>query len=88
MLNKILIFPLIVLIKIYQYGISPWLGKNCRYEPTCSHLYGGSIKSSRTFKGIYLSKREFLAVILGVGSGYDPVPAQKDINIKKILTNQ
>ena len=30
---------LILLIKIYQYTLSPFIGRNCRYTPTCSN-YG------------------------------------------------
>ena len=32
MLRRIAILP----IRFYQYVISPWLGPNCRFEPTCS----------------------------------------------------
>lgn len=78
MLNKILIFPLIVLIKIYQYGISPWLGKNCRYEPTCSHYTVEALKVHGIFKGIYLSAKRISSCHPWGGSGYDPVPPKKE----------
>ena len=34
--SRILAWPLIGLVQIYRYAISPWLGGNCRYQPTCS----------------------------------------------------
>ena len=70
--------PLIVLIKIYQYGISPWLGKNCRYEPTCSHYTVEALKVHGLFKGIYLSAKRISSCHPWGGSGYDPVPPKKE----------
>ena len=34
--SRILAKPLIGLVRFYRLAISPWLGGNCRYEPTCS----------------------------------------------------
>lgn len=77
MLNKILIFPLVILIKFYQYAISPWLGKNCRYEPTCSHYTLEALNVHGIFKGSYLGIRRILSCHPWGGSGYDPVPQKK-----------
>ena len=77
MFNKILIFPLVVLIKFYQSAISPWLGKNCRYEPTCSHYTLEALKIHGIFKGSYLGIKRILNCHPWGGSGYDPVPPKK-----------
>ena len=61
MLNKILIFPLVILIKFYQYAISPWLGKNCRYEPTCSHYTLKALKVHGLFKGGFLGIKRIIS---------------------------
>ncbi|AQX05992.1 membrane protein insertion efficiency factor YidD [Elizabethkingia meningoseptica] len=74
MLNKILIFPLVILIKFYQYAISPWLGKNCRYTPTCSHYTLEALQVHGLFKGSYLGAKRILSCHPWGGSGYDPVP--------------
>ena len=47
---QLLSLPFILLIKLYQWIISPWLGQKCRYTPTCSHyaveaLKNGSIEA-------------------------------------------
>ncbi|MGB5719708.1 MAG: membrane protein insertion efficiency factor YidD, partial [Woeseiaceae bacterium] len=34
--SRLLARPLIWLVKLYRLAISPWLGGNCRFEPTCS----------------------------------------------------
>jgi putative component of membrane protein insertase Oxa1/YidC/SpoIIIJ protein YidD len=35
-LSRALAWPLIGLVKLYRVAISPWLGMNCRFQPTCS----------------------------------------------------
>ena len=77
MLNKILIFPLVVLIKFYQLAISPWLGKNCRYQPTCSHYMLEALKIHGLVKGGFLGIKRILSCHPWGGSGYDPVPPKK-----------
>ena len=77
MFNRILIFPLVVLIKFYQLVISPWLGKNCRYQPTCSHYTLEALKVHGFFKGSYLGIKRILSCHPWGGSGYDPVPPKK-----------
>lgn len=77
MFNRILIFPLVVLIKFYQLAISPWLGKNCRYQPTCSHYTLEALKVHGIFKGSYLGIKRILSCHPWGGSGYDPIPPKK-----------
>ncbi|WP_337085615.1 membrane protein insertion efficiency factor YidD [Elizabethkingia anophelis] len=76
MLNKILIFPFVMLIRFYQYAISPWLGKNCRYTPTCSQYTLEALKIHGLFKGGYLGAKRILSCHPWGGSGYDPVPGK------------
>ncbi|QCX54209.1 membrane protein insertion efficiency factor YidD [Elizabethkingia sp. JS20170427COW] len=74
MLNKIIIFPFVVLIKFYQLAISPLLGKNCRYTPTCSHYTLEALRVHGLLKGSYLGAKRILNCHPWGGSGYDPVP--------------
>lgn len=76
--NKILLFPLIVLIRFYQYIISPLFPPTCRYTPTCSHYTIEALKVWGPFKGTYLSLKRIASCHPRGGSGYDPVP-KKDI---------
>ena len=73
-LYKIMTFPMLILIRFYQYGISPWLPKNCRYEPTCSHYMVEALKIHGPFKGLYLGIKRILSCHPWGGHGYDPVP--------------
>ena len=79
MKNKILIYPLIFIIKIYQYCISPLIGSNCRYLPTCSEYSIESLKSHGFIKGLYYSAKRIFSCHPFGGHGYDPTPK----NIKK-----
>lgn len=45
---------LLVLIRIYQVGISPWLGKNCRFYPTCSCYTHEAIRTHGPWRGLGL----------------------------------
>lgn len=73
-MNKIFSFPFIVLIRGYQLLISPWLGNNCRYQPTCSQYAKEAIEQYGAIKGIYLGTKRILRCHPWGGSGYDPVP--------------
>ncbi len=71
---QIISFPFIALIRIYQWGISPWLGPKCRFTPTCSHYAVDALKKYGLFKGSWLAAKRILKCHPWGGSGYDPVP--------------
>ena len=73
-LFKIVVFPLIFLVRIYQWGISPLLPAVCRYQPTCSHYMIESLQVWGPIKGTYLGVRRILSCHPWGGHGHDPVP--------------
>ena len=54
-MNKIVASFFILLIKIYQICLSPFFGKNCRFNPTCSVYASEAILKYGPIKGSYLS---------------------------------
>jgi len=70
----ILSFPFILLIKLYQWIISPWLGQKCRYTPTCSHYAVEALKKYGPIKGLWLAVKRVSRCHPWGGHGYDPVP--------------
>lgn len=73
-ISKSLSFVLIVLIKMYQFAISPFFPPSCRFTPTCS-VYGlQAIKKYGPFKGGWLTFKRILSCHPWGKSGYDPVP--------------
>lgn len=73
-LLTILSLPLIALIKLYQWIISPWLGKSCRFTPTCSHYGVEALKKYGPVKGLWLTIKRVARCHPWGGHGYDPVP--------------
>ena len=63
----------IFLIKFYKLVISPFLGANCRYVPTCSDYAIQSIEQKGIIRGLYYSFKRILKCHPFGGSGYDPV---------------
>lgn len=57
----------------YRLFISPLVGPNCRFSPSCSTYALEAIKIHGPWKGGYLSLRRILRCHPWGGSGYDPV---------------
>ena len=62
------------IIKIYQLFISPLLGANCRYTPTCSQYGKEAITKYGPFKGGWLTIKRIASCNPWGGHGHDPVP--------------
>ena len=74
MINHLLSSFFILLIKLYQVTLSPFLGRQCRYLPTCSNYGIEAISKYGAFKGGWLTIKRLLSCNPWGGSGYDPVP--------------
>ena len=72
--NMIKILPFILVIKLYQWIISPILKTNCRYLPTCSEYAVLSLKEHGIMKCLYLTFKRIFSCHPYGGEGYDPVP--------------
>jgi putative membrane protein insertion efficiency factor len=64
----------VVLIRGYQYLISPLLGQNCRFTPTCSHYMAEAVVRYGVVKGLWLGVRRLLRCHPWHPGGHDPVP--------------
>ena len=74
MTYKLIIYPIIVMIKFYQFFISPIIGQNCRYLPTCSEYSIQSLKEYGIIKGLAMSLKRVSKCHPWGNHGYDPVP--------------
>ena len=83
---KIISYLLINLIKFYKYFISPLLGQNCRFLPTCYEYFIESLKIYGPTKGLYLGLKRIGKChpikILGGNSGLDFVPKKETVRKK------
>ena len=65
----------LLMIRFYQAAISPHLGKNCRFTPTCSQYALEAVEKYGALKGGWLAFRRFLKCHpFHKGGWYDPVP--------------
>jgi hypothetical protein len=74
LLYRVLSFPIIFLVKVYKWVISPLLPPSCRYTPTCSTYMIEALKIWGPFKGTYLGLKRIASCHPRGGIGYDPVP--------------
>ena len=65
---------LMALIRGYQLAISPWLGRNCRFYPSCSQYTLEAIERHGAVKGLWLGMRRVLRCHPFHPGGHDPVP--------------
>ena len=73
-ISQLLALPFILLIKIYRLFISPLLGKNCIYNPSCSEYGIIALRKHGIFKGSFLTAKRILRCNSLFKGGYDPVP--------------
>jgi putative membrane protein insertion efficiency factor len=69
---------LIGLIRSYQYALSPWLGNQCRFTPTCSEYARQAVLTHGALKGTWLALRRVGRCHPWHPGGYDPVPPKRD----------
>ncbi len=64
----------LVLIRLYQVTLSPFLGGHCRYQPTCSNYGLEAIKTYGPWRGGWMALMRIARCHPFVKGGYDPVP--------------
>lgn len=65
---------LIGLVRVYQVVLSPWLGANCRHDPTCSRYAMEALETWGAWKGTALTIRRVSRCHPWGTHGHDPVP--------------
>ncbi len=65
---------LLVLIRCYKYVISPILGQNCRFYPSCSDYTAQAIEKHGALKGAHLGLKRIFRCHPWNPGGFDPVP--------------
>ena len=69
---------LIILLKGYGYLVSPWLGNNCRYLPSCSEYAETAILTHGAARGSWLATKRVCRCHPWHEGGLDPVPPAPD----------
>lgn len=61
-------------VRGYRLLFSPWVGHNCRYQPTCSAYALEALSRHGALRGGWLALRRIGRCHPMGGAGYDPVP--------------
>jgi len=65
---------LIGLVRAYQATLSPWIGRHCRFQPTCSNYFIEAVRLRGPLVGAMLGIWRILRCHPFSRGGYDPVP--------------
>ncbi|MDY6912950.1 MAG: membrane protein insertion efficiency factor YidD [Planctomycetota bacterium] len=74
-LNKLSGLPgemLILMVRLYQVTVSPWLGRQCRFVPTCSEYFIEAVRTRGAIRGAMMGLWRILRCHPLGGGGYDP----------------
>ena len=73
-IGQLLAWPLLALVWLYRVAISPLIGANCRFQPTCSAYAEEALRRHGALRGGWLMLKRIGRCHPWGGSGYDPVP--------------
>jgi|GEM_PF-122354 hypothetical protein len=79
-LSSLIALPLLGIVKFYQLFISPMLGQNCRFYPTCSCYAHQALTEHGAFKGSWLSIKRIVKCHPMHPGGIDNVPSANTLN--------
>ncbi|MBK9218204.1 MAG: membrane protein insertion efficiency factor YidD [Uliginosibacterium sp.] len=73
-MKALLVAPLIAILKLYRFALSPLLGSNCRFHPSCSVYAIEALHKHGLLAGLKLSIWRVLRCNPWCAGGHDPVP--------------
>jgi hypothetical protein len=68
---------LVGFIRLYQHWLSPWLGQNCRFYPSCSQYAIDALRIHGAVYGLLLGAWRILRCNPFCEGGHDPVPEKR-----------
>ena len=71
----------LLMLKVYKKVISPLLGNNCRFYPTCSHYTYESIEKHGLLKGLFLGIKRLMKCHPLHPGGIDQVPEEFKVKL-------
>jgi putative membrane protein insertion efficiency factor len=78
---------LLILLRGYKLGVSPFLGQNCRFYPSCSEYAAEAVREHGALKGGALAARRLCKCHPWHAGGIDPVPKKSPENSSTAACN-
>lgn len=75
-MNRVAAQIAVFLIQVYRATLSPLLGANCRYTPTCSRYTEEAVRRFGPWRGSWMGLRRIGRCHPWHAAGYDPVPTR------------
>lgn len=72
--GRVAAWPLLAALWLYRRTLSPLLGVNCRFAPSCSEYAAEAVREHGGLAGGWLALKRIARCHPWGGSGYDPVP--------------
>lgn len=79
---------LIALVRAYRFVLSPWLGNQCRFWPTCSVYAIEALEAHGALAGSYLAAARLVRCHPWCDGGLDPVPERPPALFTRFLTQK
>jgi putative membrane protein insertion efficiency factor len=73
-MRSLLVSALVALLRGYKFAISPLLGLNCRFAPSCSEYAVEALERHGVLRGLLLAAKRVSRCHPWHPGGYDPVP--------------
>lgn len=70
--------PLLLLLRAYKLGVSPFLGQNCRFYPSCSDYAAEAVRLHGALKGSLLAGQRLCKCHPWHAGGLDFVPGSAE----------
>jgi len=71
---------LTIIIRLYRYCLSPWMGQHCRFHPSCSCYAEEAIETHGALSGSWMAMKRLSRCHPWHEGGYDPVPGKQPMN--------
>jgi putative membrane protein insertion efficiency factor len=78
---------LMALVRGYRLILSPWLGNNCRFDPTCSDYSLQALERHGAIVGTYMTIHRIVRCHPFCAGGHDPVPGQAPALFRHLFTS-
>jgi putative membrane protein insertion efficiency factor len=70
--SKLPVRTLIAVVRLYQLTLSPIIGRNCRFQPTCSSYMIGALEKYGVWRGLWRGVYRIIRCNPFCKGGYDP----------------